>query len=117
MVDMFFGFLWADSQSVPRRILYDAASPPKAHNCIDDFNVVNGFALACGRFYERFMINAPPLFGYHLLRCCFYFRDFAALPVVLDHARTAQECGTWNYVSSLDLFFGMITALHRGRPQ
>lgn len=108
MVEMFSGFLWAGFNLCAANFIYDAASPQKRTRCIAYFNVVNGFALACGALLGGFMVrHLPPLFGYRILML-FFISAILRLVVSWTMPRMLKEVRHVEHIKSLDLFFSMI---------
>lgn len=108
MVEMFSGFLWAGFNLCAANFIYDAASPQKRTRCIAYFNVVNGFALACGALLGGFMVrNLPPLFGHKIL-ALFFISAMLRLAVSWTLPQMLKEVRHVEHIKSLDLFFSMI---------
>jgi len=108
MVEMFSGFLWAGFNLCAANFIYDAASPQKRTRCIAYFNVVNGFALACGALLGGFMVrHLPPLFGHKIL-ALFFISAMLRLAVSWTMPRMLKEVRHVEHIKSLDLFFSMI---------
>ena len=108
MVEMFSGFLWAGFNLCAANFIYDAASPQKRTRCIAYFNVVNGFALACGALLGGFMVRyLPPLFGHKILML-FFISAMLRLAAAWIMPRMLKEVRHVEHIKSLDLFFSMI---------
>ncbi|HCI44570.1 MAG TPA: hypothetical protein DE315_03445 [Candidatus Omnitrophica bacterium] len=108
MVEMFSGFLWAGFNLCAANFIYDAASPQKRTRCIAYFNVVNGFALACGALLGGFMVRyLPPLFGHKILML-FFISAMLRLAAAWIMPRMLKEVRHVEHIKSLDLFFSMV---------
>lgn len=108
MVETFSGFLWAGFNLCAANFIYDAASPQKRTRCIAYFNVVNGFALACGALLGGFIVKyLPPLFGHKILML-FFISAILRLVVAWTMPRMLKEVRHVEHIKSLDLFFSMI---------
>ncbi len=107
-VEMFAGFLWAGFNLSSANFIYDAASPQKRTRCIAYFNVVNGFALACGALLGGWLVRyLPPLSGYKILSL-FFISACLRLGVSWFLPRVLKEVRNVEHVKSVDLFFSMI---------